>query len=454
MCRAQFEADDILEANVACRLVELADERVSVDAATSLGHEVMDRDGDSLIRAHNNPINGSKLTWKVPLWMSFSYDTFRHKPNRKALQRQPIPSNLYRPSQLSRTSNTSIPTVHRTTPSGTARPYSSEFPIPKQSPQAPSPPPVLHIADDRSGPVVPHPRLQVWDDLTNADLPYDNPFYTREISNYLWLPRNPCAKLNLDDTVDMKVSLTVEANTAPLGTWTGLPVHSSPVQTPYSISSRSSIPGISEPAILDDDDDIDGTEDIELPPMIARRVSSRDGNIESVQRSPGPSRQRRATLRSTLSTRSFTSSNPDTKHSTKQRRPTTGSSSLRVPGSFRSFSGNSRPRVSSMLSAIEHNVGPLQPPLTSDVELGLRPDMHAQANLVIDEHINASQNSLAQRPSILRGQSISAQQAIAREVLAEEQEAFVRRIEEEQTEAGKPRARRSFMTSWFFRRAE
>lgn len=67
--------------------------------------------------------------------------------------------------------------------------------------------------------VVNHPPHPVWDDDSNPDTPYDNPFYTRPISDTLWLPRDPLGILNLDETVDLRMSLTSEPAAGKLGAW-------------------------------------------------------------------------------------------------------------------------------------------------------------------------------------------------------------------------------------------
>lgn len=72
--------------------------------------------------------------------------------------------------------------------------------------------------NDKSGSLVsprpPHPR---WNDESDPDHPYDNPYYSRSVWNSLWLPRNPCGLLNLDDTVDLSEALTSSGNSGDLG---------------------------------------------------------------------------------------------------------------------------------------------------------------------------------------------------------------------------------------------
>nr|XP_018267046.1 uncharacterized protein I303_01029 [Kwoniella dejecticola CBS 10117]OBR89204.1 hypothetical protein I303_01029 [Kwoniella dejecticola CBS 10117] len=62
--------------------------------------------------------------------------------------------------------------------------------------------------------VVPHHRLEAWEDIP----PYyrsrgydDQPSYTDDYDDFLWLPRDPLSTLDLDDTVEMRVTLTTTA---------------------------------------------------------------------------------------------------------------------------------------------------------------------------------------------------------------------------------------------------
>ena len=67
--------------------------------------------------------------------------------------------------------------------------------------------------------VTPHPPHSAWDDTLRLDHTYDNPYYTRPITNWMWLPRDPAMLgkrggdgkggwLDLDDTVRVWRALT------------------------------------------------------------------------------------------------------------------------------------------------------------------------------------------------------------------------------------------------------
>ena len=57
------------------------------------------------------------------------------------------------------------------------------------------------------------------DDESDPDHSYDNPYNSRPIRNSLWLPRNPCSLLDLDDTVDLSRALAPSDNPGDLRSW-------------------------------------------------------------------------------------------------------------------------------------------------------------------------------------------------------------------------------------------
>lgn len=71
--------------------------------------------------------------------------------------------------------------------------------------------------------VVPHPPLRPWEDIP----PYqrmrgysDQPAYTDDYDDFLWLPRDPLSTLDLDDTVEMRLSLTTSVGgSGRIGDW-------------------------------------------------------------------------------------------------------------------------------------------------------------------------------------------------------------------------------------------
>ncbi|WVQ82649.1 hypothetical protein IAT38_004781 [Cryptococcus sp. DSM 104549] len=71
--------------------------------------------------------------------------------------------------------------------------------------------------------ITPHHPYQQWEDIP----PYqrargynDQPAYTDGFDDFLWLPRNPLSTLDLDDTVEMRLSLTTsEGGAGRIGDW-------------------------------------------------------------------------------------------------------------------------------------------------------------------------------------------------------------------------------------------
>jgi hypothetical protein len=136
--------------------------------------------------------------------------------------------------------------------------------------------------------VVPHPPLAPWEDIP----PYqrmrgysDQPAYTDDYDDFLWLPRDPLSTLDLDDTVEMRLSLTTSAGgSGRIGDWPpeyledevhNIPAISAPEwqevltdQPPLSpnetIDMQASPSGQSERRLI---------EDVELSPLIGSEVS-------------------------------------------------------------------------------------------------------------------------------------------------------------------------------------
>lgn len=64
-----------------------------------------------------------------------------------------------------------------------------------------------------------HPPTGPWDDSPRYDIPFQNPAYVCPIDDFLWLPRNPCGKLNLDDSIEMRKAIRTEVHLGGLGEW-------------------------------------------------------------------------------------------------------------------------------------------------------------------------------------------------------------------------------------------
>lgn len=416
MCRTQFEHHDIAEAQLVCGTATNSD----MDGRN--GTINMSDDGEQDVNALLNQDRppASTFTWRIPAWVTFSWTSIRHRPHHR-VYRQPIP---FRDQQW----NTPSPGETRKAgyePSINHAPRDNREDCPL--------PDFASYPGEEPGPVSHHPPPVAWDDQTTLDLPYDNPFYTRQVSNLLWLPRNPCGILDLDDTVDLKSSITVDLSIPSLGTWTGTTAQSQMSQT--SVISTDEESGIGS---LPLDAEVDGTEAIDLPPIIAQRAEDKG---EAVDTAPPPKPS------------SFTRRVSGSSTSSPLRRPSTGRP---APVSYRSFSEGQRTlplrQRSSSIMSIFSETPPLQRSLTIERSIGLRPDAQAQADFVA-AHSSSSRLSLDRdRPRLKRSQPISAHHAIVREVVAEEESAFATRVNEEAAEAEKAVATRSWLTSWMYSR--
>ncbi|KAF5360772.1 hypothetical protein D9756_004691 [Leucocoprinus leucothites] len=445
MCRTHFETQDILEADILCNKQTTHEpndsEQNSLDEET---RTATDQEGNGLIRnsRRRSRLVSSFRTWKLPDWVNFTYSSVRHRTHQPQ-RRPPIPfgtneqsfSRLHSVSmdqqELDQVNRGFVPQSPLTQSGNQVTQDVKHFPKPRPHP----------IPSLEAKPVVPHPPPIPWDDQGTPDLPYDNPFYTRTIDNSLWLPRNPCELLSLDDTVDLKTSLTVELAAGGLGTF------------PYGPTTAQLDSNTSPAALARELPEVDGTEEIDLPPAIVRRVQAGEQDIERI---PRPQRPRTSSgyrgklsgaAKSTLSLGSALSPGP------KPRRPSilgpSHSSSLGSTSDGREHGG--RGRSHSIMSTLQLPP-PIQRAQSSDHELGVRHEVHLQAD-PIPTNASTSRVSLAP-PFDLRSsgsQNLSASNAILREVVAEEQDAKENRIREEQNET-RPRMNRYWWTSWMFKK--
>ncbi|KAH0586243.1 hypothetical protein H2248_007495 [Termitomyces sp. 'cryptogamus'] len=408
MCRAQFEKDDINEANLVCN-VEGDKTRDTQDHSQEDQHDL---DGSTSMTPTSQPQRLSILTWRLPRWINLSYATVRsHRPQYRHL-------NPFRP-QNAEFSLKSTPQDKRVTPRAS------------QTSMRPSISKSLREQDtyqsftDVSELAVKHAPPISWDDETTEDLPYDNPFYTRTFDNVLWLPRDPFGTLDLDDTVDLRVSLCVDVIVGQLGSWLGLRETASPVPTyeePSTGLNKSSI-GSLQP--------IDGTENIELPPTIAQRVGSKDGDLERTLRQKASTHRRKSSGATLASIEA----------GTVRRPPVNRGDSLQ--GDI-GDSGRGR-----SLSILAHFPSYLQSQSHITAQRSL-PQISGEA---LSARTNESTSHLS---NVSHGppNSITARQAIFSEVLAEERAALVNQIEDEEEQTQRATSGKSWLTAWMFSRRE
>jgi len=406
VCRARFEQDDILEAEVVCRTgaigVEHPEETNNQNKPLTSKEDAKDAE---------SRISSRFRAWRLPRWTRFSYttDPGRMRPTQR---RQPIPFH-YRERSVSKVDSTSPPAALR------------------------SPTLQEHQAgtSGTTSLVTRHPPHPIWDDEPRHDIPYDNPYYARPITNTLWLPRNIFGVLNLDDTVELRHSLTSESSNEDLGLEVAHDIASlydSPTRSP-DVERGSVFPVIPN--------QYSGEEDIDLPEGIRNRVMAMDRNeeIDSVdEHRPSLFRQR------------FSSNG------------TSGqSSALRIPRGIttRSQTVDEHPRTQSqtfepsgeplrqraMTLTGHQQDSPTQVYTKSDPVL--RPDLHAQAEL-----IRSTASIIPRGSRISIAGNVPTGEAVLNEAIAEEQIAAEERLKKEEAEAIQHNRRLApaWVASWFY----
>lgn len=453
MCRARYELDDAFEADVVCNgchhRISSSDRKESESAALI---DVTSEQGRQYY--YTPPRHTTFLTLRLPNWIDFSYSTLRrHKPR----HRHPNPFGPHRNSDLTvpagtqdnRYGNPPNASLEREKLIASAAQPTGESVEDNNLARRPTHPP-RRVSTQ---PVTPHPAPAQWDDQWLPDLPYDNPFYSRAIDVALWLPRNPLGLVDLDDTIDLTQSITVDQSAGRLGSWIGVDGRPFVEGLPNTPTSDVAPPGVGFsstathlPVYVQD---IDGTEEIALPFIIAQRVQ---GGEKAVEHMPGP---RKMSLRQRI--------NPG-----DQTVRSTGRSTLRPssivgflsPGSYRtssSIAAQKHARSGSLMSTFQwSSTGYDEKGKSAELGSGFRPDAHAQADFVAAT-VSASQISLSSRIGLSSGtptQTISTAQAIFRELSEEERRACDERLEEEGLEAVAELQKGKSWFSWLYWRSE
>ncbi|KAH7915420.1 hypothetical protein BJ138DRAFT_1189738 [Hygrophoropsis aurantiaca] len=428
-CRSRFEMDDILEADVICRTGN-----TTADVTGESDPESGGLSDSEVIEARDEVRDYPSsrfLTWRIPEWANFSYMT-NPRRIRHPQRRQPNPFGPQRD------------TFSRINSAEQGRAAEVSHPSPdKAQTVLDKPLKPLHPTEEftalrtlSTSLVQRHPPLPAWDDNAHYDIPYDNPYYTRPISNFLWLPRDPFGLLNLDDTVDVRRYLTSELVASDLGIWFGPQTSSiSPLQqTPNSIPDDEQLHAPEMGKYYS------GQEDIDLPPGIRSRVLALEREEEVEQ----ATRERRPSVFSRRSNASGQSS---------------GLRLARGPGA-RSQTLDARPNIfhkssSDVMEQARRRTSSYLPPLDINqrsqmhfrgVDPGSHPDLHAQAEFL------RSAATLATVASRSRTNNVSTREAVAHEVIVEEQMAAEARLKKEGAEVSKPHSQntRSWLTSWIY----
>lgn len=349
---------------------------------------------------HSNDTEKSELTsrtpfrfgfscWKLPSWIDFSL---------RPAQSQASPGQHSEAfGSVGLTQPQSPPTSptandrHAFVPSPTALTATSPQPFIYQS------------THQHTCPVAPHPAPDPWDDQTMVDRPYNNPFYSRPVDNVLWLPRNPCGMLDLDDTVDLRTPLGIQISELV-----------SPTEPPREAKTASLFQRLSVGPLPN------GTEEIELPAVIIKRIRSREGDVQQASNRPIIHHQKEPNHISTSPRQWHHISTVNEGPPNLNNRSLSDDINIRRSQASRRASSQFAPRIFRARSI--------------DVEQGAQ----RSAGYNVSEDIPQRQN-------------IPAHQAIVHEVLAEED---LIRQREEKIHEGDTKVTKSWLTSWMFTKAE
>ncbi|EST05403.1 protein of unknown function DUF221 [Kalmanozyma brasiliensis GHG001] len=131
--------------------------------------------------------------------------------------------------------------------------------------------------------VRPHPPVR-WDDTPNNSARYNNPFYNQEMDDFLWLPRNPLAPVDLFDTIEWYGCALVSSQGGGgiVGEWDD-EQDDDDYDNEKSVSHEDDIPLGGEAATFVRPQDmlLDGNEEIVLPDKLARHLEETEAVEEA-----------------------------------------------------------------------------------------------------------------------------------------------------------------------------
>ena len=472
LCRAQYEDDDIAEANVVCRNLNRGN-----GTELQYGSNVDLTNGEAM-RIDPRDDTATRLTqrfrtMKLPQWINFSYSSVPHRA-RHPKQRRPNPFGPQpQRSPFSRLGSLEgRPQTENQGPLAIGNMLSESLHV---SPENEQPSPLsISVPTKSSRPVEKHPPTTAWNDNANMDTPYDNPYYTKTVGDILWLPRDPFGILDLDDTIDLRIALTSEPTAGHLGQLH--PHHQAhPVDqplpllnSPLPLTAPPPVTGIppSTSGIVDDrrsilvnlpDRKYSGKEEIELAPGIATRVADL-GNEDDLE----TTFEHRPSF---LSRRVSSSRSPSSKQdkdsllegSTIKRRPGRKNTLDSMRPAFQYASANSAEHSSQAASSYfsPNNASPPRGRYDSiamhSPPKGAHPALLSTSTLAA-MNISSSHLQTPTRADQGHARQITTQEAVLNEVLAEEQEAAEKRLKEEQAEADKANGKKSRLTSWIYKK--
>ncbi|KAI0755185.1 hypothetical protein C8Q80DRAFT_1093766 [Daedaleopsis nitida] len=437
-CRARFERDDVSEAELICGTGQATEELLEAAAPVD-GGENRRTDLEAKLSGGST---AEVWPWRLPLKLNFAYASIASRPRRNQ-RHHPNPFGPARRSDSTDPLNIASSPVEdspdRRPALETWRENSGEAEavVRTESPQQ---------EETRTAAVTKHHPHCAWEDESSPSHTYDNPYYTREIDNFLWLPRDPLGLLNLDDTIDLRMSLTSQPGAGRLGAWREEDFIE--IETGLSLPLATSFGSIDEEAEsehLSSLRRLDGTEQIQLPPAIASRVeSSREEEIEKAPIHRRQSKRRRSSQSTTRSQLGLGRPSTFDVGSAGYRSTSFGSgsqaSSRRAPSSFWLPLSDARRR--NRAASMDHELGLGRP--------RQMPTYSARSALSISDPASPQSSPLVY-PHGSSSKIISVQEAVYGVAIAEEEDAAedVKAHEEEQEEqAQQPK---SWLTSWMFR---
>jgi hypothetical protein len=305
-----------------------------------------------------------------------------------------------------------------------------------------------------------HPSVPAWDDEPDPDHSYDNPYYSAPIGSSLWLPRNPCGILDLDDTVDMHMSLTTVETAGELGLWhtpstvpSSQPPSSQPIVFPLTTSPEQEEaptppPTNSPPSgsiraqsslLLQPVRNFSGTESISLPPRIEARTHDPAEYDEELENAllKRPSGFRRRSSRGSIGSTSYFAG-----HGNGLYRPNTIDA-----GRIRDRRGSalSQPPTSSSLLGLRRKARAM----STGAHVDMPPDGSAQAAFTRASMLELGIPPAAQS-RLTVGSAVTAHEAVQAEVIAEEREVADTHLREEAEEAIRSTRHRGWWQRWAF----
>jgi hypothetical protein len=409
-CRAKFERDDLDEAMIICGCHSRDIESEAFDSKH-------DRENGN-VDVEYHPMKQPRTweTWRGPHTFPFSYAASPPHAHRNT-GRHPIPfenaDTLYTQTQMRADSPRAIEYHAESIMRNDAQPRDV----------------IPSFEDSLVSLRPPHPR---WNDEPDPDHPYDNPYYTKPIGNSLWLPRNPCGQLNLDDTVSLTTALTSAENAGVLGSWL---VGSSQRLPPPHPSSDIRPSPLHDPPLESSHEwpvamrrRFSGNEQIVLSPRMASRISSTD--VRDVPQPKHPSLPR--SLRKSFQ---HYGTDVDAAHKARPR-----------AGSFRRSQGfGPWPHSGSLPSqGWWKRSASLDPKLVAAT--GLLPDTQAQVELSLSGEPQAIEHPVEETPTV------TSAEAVAHEAIVEEQAAAEDRMTREEEEAEQNTKEHPWWMSWLFSR--